>query len=56
MDNQQKLTNALKKIDDIYNATIEKLEVLHQRKIDLIREYKKKAEIQVLQKIRKEIK
>ncbi len=47
---------SIKRIDSIYNDTIIKLEVLHQEKMKLIRDYKNKLDEDSLKKIRQEIK
>lgn len=47
---------ALLEIDESFNATMNELERLHQKKIDLILLYKKAQEQQDLLKIRSELK
>ncbi len=47
---------ALLEIDESFNKTMKKLQVLHQKKIDLIIAYKKSQGAEELLKIRNELK
>ncbi len=48
--------NTIKEIDKVYSETINKLEKLHQRKMELIKEHKEKLNKDNLNKLRQEIK
>ncbi len=55
-DWQEDFYNSMKKIDSIYNDTMEKLEKLHKRKMELIEAHKEKVKEEELNKLRHEIK
>ena len=51
--NKSDLKTALQDIDRIYNETIMKLDELHRRKLELIKEYKKRSDSDILSRIRR---
>ncbi|GEM_PF-4185693 len=53
---KQDFYNSIKEIDGIYNETIEKLEELHKRKMDLIKKHKENLNKESLDQLRHEIK
>lgn len=55
-DWQEEFHKSMKEIDNIYNDTMEKLEILHKRKMELIEVHKEKLKEEELNKLRNEIK
>jgi DNA repair exonuclease SbcCD ATPase subunit len=53
---QEEFYKSMKEIDIIYNDTMEKLEKIHQKKMELIKDHKEKLKEDQLNKIRQEIK
>lgn len=53
---QQDFYNSMKEINEIYHETLEKLEKLHQQKMELIKYHKEKTKEDEINKLRQEIK